>query len=84
MDPLRPLIFVWPEGLLIWAVMAWALWMEWRQLQRKKAFSGGHDGDDRYSGLVISIGASMLQVAAVLAAWHAPTALQDDGRLWAY
>jgi len=80
MDTLRPLIFVWPEALVFWSVLAWALFMEGRQMQRRKAVSGGHDGDDRYSGLVISIGSGLLQLAAGALAFHAPTGMGPEAQ----
>lgn len=59
-----PLLFVWPEAVAFWTVLAWLYLMEGRQIQRKRALSKGADGDDRYSGLVIAVGSTVLQVAA--------------------
>jgi protein-S-isoprenylcysteine O-methyltransferase Ste14 len=78
MDHIRPLIFVWPDALAFWGVLAWAYYMEGRQMQRKKAVSGGHDGDDRYSGLVISIGSGVLQVLAGALAFYQATSMSAE------
>jgi hypothetical protein len=55
MSDTRPLVFVAPFAFAFWGVMAWAYFIEWRQMQRKRAVSGSHGGADRYSGLVVLI-----------------------------
>ena len=80
----RPLIFVWPDAIAFWGILIWAYAMEARQLQQKKQRSAGHEGADRYSGLVISIGTSLLQLGAVALAFYAPSAMSADVRYPAY
>jgi protein-S-isoprenylcysteine O-methyltransferase Ste14 len=70
MSDTRPLVFVAPFAFAFWGVMAWAYFIEWRQMQRKRAVSGSHGGADRYSGLVISIGSSVIQVGAFVLAFQ--------------
>lgn len=79
-----PLMFAWPHAIAFWAVLVWLYVMEGRQLQRRRARSGGHDGDDRYSGLVISVGGTALQIAAVLLACHGAGAMGSAHLLGAY
>ncbi|MDO9238108.1 MAG: isoprenylcysteine carboxylmethyltransferase family protein [Aquabacterium sp.] len=71
MEFAAPLVFKLPHAFAFWGLLAWAYTMEWGQFKRKKAHSAGHDGADKYSGLVISIGASLLQVAAFVVAFMA-------------
>jgi protein-S-isoprenylcysteine O-methyltransferase Ste14 len=78
MEFAAPLVFKLPHAVAFWAVLAWAYSMEHRQMQRKKARSGSHSGDDRYSGLVISIGAGALQVLAIALAFYAPWQVQPE------
>jgi protein-S-isoprenylcysteine O-methyltransferase len=78
MEHVRPLIFVWPEALAFWSVLAWSYFLESRQYQQKKKRSAGHDGADKYSGLVISMGSFVLQAAAVALAFYAPTAVASE------
>jgi protein-S-isoprenylcysteine O-methyltransferase Ste14 len=74
----HPLIFVWPEALLFWTTLAWVYLMEGRQLQRRRAVSGGYEGSDRYSGLFISVGSTMLQLGAVALAYFEPASMGED------
>ncbi len=81
MPDIRPLILVWPEALAFWSVFAWLYLMEWRQLQRRKQVSGDYKGDDKYSGLVISVGSTILQVSAfALAFLWQPGAVPEEQR----
>jgi protein-S-isoprenylcysteine O-methyltransferase Ste14 len=73
----RPLIVAWPEGLAFWGLLVWAYWLEGRQLQRKKQSAAGHDGVDRYSGLVISIGSFCLQALGFAMSFYEPTNMPD-------
>lgn len=80
MPEFLPLILVWPEGLVFWLVFAWLYAMESRQLYRRLKISGGYSGDDKYSGLVISVGSSILQVAAFILAFYQPTSVPEEQR----
>ena len=80
----HPLIFVWPEALLFWTTLAWIYTMEWRQLQRRRAVSGGYEGSDRYSGLFLSVGSTALQLGAVALAYYTPASMGDDKQHLAY
>lgn len=62
------LVFKFPHAIVFWGVLVWAYTMESIQHKRKAARSAGHSGDDRYSGLVISIGAGLLQILAFFVA----------------
>jgi len=64
--------FVWPYGLAFWAVVVWSYWLEGRQHRQSAARMASHDGADRYSGVVIAVGSSIMQVLAFVAAFHAP------------
>ena len=64
MDFSTLLVFKLPHAAVFWSVLAWAYVMESIQHKRKADRSAGHAGDDKYSGLVISIGATILQVGA--------------------
>jgi protein-S-isoprenylcysteine O-methyltransferase Ste14 len=64
MDFSSLLVFKMPYAAVFWAVLAWAYTMEAIQHKRRADRSGSASGDDRYSGLVISLGAGGLQVAA--------------------
>jgi len=77
MSSIQPLIFTWPIALAFWGVLAWIYLMEGRQLQRRRKVSGAADGSDRYSGLVISVGSSVLQVSAVVLAFYQPTSVGE-------
>jgi protein-S-isoprenylcysteine O-methyltransferase Ste14 len=79
-----PLIFVWPDAAIFWSLMAWIYFVEGRQIQRKSAVSEGYSGSDKYSGLVISIGATVLQMLAVLFAYHQPTSVGEANLHTAY
>jgi len=72
MELATPLVFTLPHAIAFWGLLAWAYYKEGQQLKAKKARSAGHDGDDKYSGLVISIGASILQIAAFVMAFIQP------------
>ena len=78
MPTIHPLIFVWPEALVFWSVLAWVYLMEGRQIQRKRKLSGGYEGDDRYSGLVISVGSSLLQLGALALAYYQPLSMGQE------
>ena len=80
MPEIRPLIFVWPEAIAFWAVFAWLYFMEGRQLQRRMKVSGGYKGDDKYSGLVISVGSTVLQLGALALAFWQPGLVPEDQR----
>jgi protein-S-isoprenylcysteine O-methyltransferase Ste14 len=84
MFTIQPLIFTWPVALAFWGVLAWIYLMEGRQLQRRRKVSGAADGSDRYSGLVISIGSSVLQISATVLAFYAPTSMGEANLLPAY
>lgn len=71
MDFASLLVFKSPYAIVFWGVMAWAYTMESIQHRSKMKRMASHDGADRYSGLVISIGCGLLQVVAfVLAAYQ--------------
>jgi len=74
----HPLIFVWPEALVFWTVLFWVYLMEGRQIQRRRAVSGGYEGSDKYSGLFISIGSSLLQLGAVALAYYQPASMGEE------
>lgn len=74
----HPLIFVWPEALAFWGLLVWVYIMEGRQLQRKRKVSGGYEGSDRYSGLVISVGSSVLQLGGIALAYYEPWAMAPE------
>ncbi|MFT3859283.1 MAG: isoprenylcysteine carboxylmethyltransferase family protein [Aquabacterium sp.] len=76
----HPLIFVWPEALLFWVALAWIYLMEGRQLQRRRAVSGGYEGSDKYSGLFISIGSTLLQLGAVALAYYEPASVGEENK----
>jgi protein-S-isoprenylcysteine O-methyltransferase Ste14 len=76
----HPLIFVWPEALIFWTVLAWIYLMEGRQLQRRRAVSGGYEGSDRYSGLFISVGSTLLQLGAVALAYYQPASMGEENQ----
>jgi protein-S-isoprenylcysteine O-methyltransferase Ste14 len=78
MFTIQPLIFTWPEAIAFWGVLAWIYVMEGRQLQRRRKVSGAADGSDRYSGLVISIGSSVLQTSALVLSFYAPTVMPAE------
>jgi protein-S-isoprenylcysteine O-methyltransferase Ste14 len=80
MPEFRPLILVWPEALAFWLAFAWLYAMEARQLQRRLKISGGYSGDDKYSGLVISVGSTILQLAAFALAFYQPSSVPEDQR----
>jgi protein-S-isoprenylcysteine O-methyltransferase Ste14 len=80
----HPIIFTMPEGIAFWVVMAWVYLMEGRQLQRKRAVSKGWEGDDRYSGLVISVGSSLLQLGGIALAYYQAANMPEDMRHPAY
>jgi protein-S-isoprenylcysteine O-methyltransferase Ste14 len=76
MDFASLLIFQFPHALAFWSVLAWTMVMEAVQVKRKLDRAGGHAGDDAYSGLVISVGGGVLQLAAFAVAayghWRFP------------
>jgi protein-S-isoprenylcysteine O-methyltransferase Ste14 len=63
------LLFVAPYAYAFWAVFAWTYLMEGRQHQRSRQRTANHDGDDTYSGLVISIGSTIMQLVAFAVAY---------------
>ncbi len=79
-----PLLFVWPEAIAFWSVIIWLYIMEGRQYKRRLARSGSPKGDDRYSGLVLSIGSTLLQVAVVLLACGSIGAMAPEHKHLAY
>ncbi len=78
MDFASLLVFKFPYAIVFWGVLIWAYTMESIQHRSKMKRMAGHDGADRYSGLVISVGSGVLQVAAFLLAayqqWGVPEA----------
>lgn len=68
MDFASLLVFKSPYAIVFWGVLAWAYTMESIQHRSKMKRMASHDGADRYSGLVISIGSGVLQLAAFVVA----------------
>jgi protein-S-isoprenylcysteine O-methyltransferase Ste14 len=79
-----PLLFIWPHAIVFWTVLVCLYAVEGRQLKRKMKQSGGYSGDDRYSGLVISVGSTFLQVAAVLLAFNTAWSMGAERQLGAF
>ncbi len=82
MDFASLLVFKYPHAIVFWGVLVWAYTMESIQHKRKADRSAGHSGDDKYSGLVISIGAGLLQVlsffVAALPEWRMSTEVETS------
>ncbi|MGC4060528.1 MAG: isoprenylcysteine carboxylmethyltransferase family protein [Aquabacterium sp.] len=72
MELAAPLAFKLPYAAAFWAVAVWGYAMESLQIKRKMSRSAGHDGADRYSGLVISVGNGGLQLLAFIASFYVP------------
>jgi protein-S-isoprenylcysteine O-methyltransferase Ste14 len=77
MSDYRALPFVDPYYFAFWGVFAWVYFMEARQHQRSQQRMAKHDGDDKYSGLVISIGSTILQVLAFALSFYEPLRVND-------
>jgi protein-S-isoprenylcysteine O-methyltransferase Ste14 len=75
------LVFSLPYAAVFWSVLIWAYVMEGIQHKRKAAVSAGHAGDDKYSGVVISIGVGGLQVAAFFVAGRQQWVVEPEWRL---
>lgn len=71
-DGYHALPFVAPYAWAFWTVIVWAYFMEGLQHKRTQARMAKHDGDDKYSGLVISIGSTVLQLVAFGLTFYAP------------
>ncbi|WP_290639108.1 isoprenylcysteine carboxylmethyltransferase family protein [Aquabacterium sp.] len=78
MDFSTLLVFKFPYALAFWGVLAWVYTMESIEHKRKSARMAAHSGDDRYSGLVIAVGASVLQVLAFMLATQTQWAVPAD------
>ncbi|RZI86609.1 MAG: isoprenylcysteine carboxylmethyltransferase family protein [Rubrivivax sp.] len=63
------LILIAPYSYAFWAVFAWTYLMEGRQHHRSRQRTADHDGVDKYSGLVISIGSTVMQLLAFAVAY---------------
>lgn len=68
MDFASLLVFKLPYAIAFWGVLIWAYVMESIQHKRRIARSAAAGGTDKYSGLVISVGAGLLQVLAFFVA----------------
>lgn len=72
LDDYRALPFVLPYCLAFWGVLGWAYFMEGMQHKRTQQRTAKHAGADKYSGLVISIGSTILQLVAFGLTLYAP------------
>lgn len=64
--------FVLPYGLAFWGVLVWAYYLEGVQHKRSQQRTAKAAGADKYSGLVISIGSTVLQLVAFGLTFYAP------------
>ncbi len=80
MDFSTLLVFKFPYAVAYWGVLAWVYTMEAIEHKRKSSRMAAHNGDDRYSGLVIGVGVLGLQVLAFILAtqtqWAVPVDMQ--------
>lgn len=78
MDFSTLLVFKFPYALAYWGVLAWIYTMEGIEHKRKSSRMASHDGDDKYSGLVIGVGGFGLQVLAFMLATQTQWAVSAD------
>jgi protein-S-isoprenylcysteine O-methyltransferase Ste14 len=81
MEFAAPLAFKLPYAAAFWGVAVWGYVMESLQIKRKMSRSAGHDGADRYSGLVISVGNGGLQLLAFVASFYVPWQVVETQQL---
>ena len=81
MEFAAPLAFKLPYAAAFWGVAIWGYIMESLQIKRKLSRSAGHDGADRYSGLVISVGNGALQLLAFVASFYVPWQVAEAQQL---
>lgn len=81
MEFAAPLAFKLPYAAAFWGVAIWGYLMESLQIKRKMSRSAGHDGADRYSGLVISVGNGGLQLLAFVASFYVPWQVAEAQQL---
>ncbi|CAH0354969.1 hypothetical protein AQB9606_04097 [Aquabacterium sp. CECT 9606] len=77
MDGYFALPFVLPYAFAFWGVLIWAYYIEGVQHKRSQQRMAKHDGADKYSGLVIAIGSTVLQFAAFGLTFYAPWRISE-------